>query len=254
MKITTHKLYTQKKGIDIRFCLVADLHSKKYVKVLDAIKSVSPNFVLCAGDILERLDGYRDKENINGFEFLSAIAELYPTYYSFGNHELFGGHNDRCKWGSANKSITEDNRKKLEMTGVKILDDEYITVGNIHIGGLSSGLWDKNSNTPNIDFISQLSRLEGYKMLMSHHPEYFENYLKSENIDLVLSGHAHGGQWRIFGKGIYAPQQGFFPKYTSGIHENRLIVSRGVANSVNPIPRIFNPCEIVLVEIKSIVK
>ncbi len=251
MKIRTHKLHTEKEGINIRFCLVADLHSKNYKKCLEAVNKLAPDMILCAGDILERLDGYRDNENKNGFEFLEKAAKIAPTYYSYGNHELFGGSKDRCRFGSGNKQITPENFKKLKDTGVKILDDQYITVENFHIGGLSSGLYENNNNVPNLDFVEEFSSLDGYKILMSHHPEYYEKYLKTKDIDLVLSGHAHGGQWRIFGKGIYAPQQGLFPKYTSGIHENRLIVSRGVANSVAPLPRIFNPCEIVVVEIKS---
>lgn len=251
MKIRTHKLYTEKEGINIRFCLVADLHSKKYQKALDTINEISPDAILCAGDILERLDGYRDKENKNGFEFLEKAAKIAPTYYSYGNHELFGGSKDRCRFGSANKQITPENLKKLKDTCVEILDDHYVTIENLHIGGLSSGLFENNTNVPNLDFVCEFSKLDGYKILMSHHPEYFEKYLKTKDVDLVLSGHAHGGQWRMFGIGIYAPQQGLFPKYTSGIHENRLIVSRGVANSVTPLPRIFNPCEIVVVEIKS---
>ena len=251
MKIRTHKLNTKKEGINIRFCLVADLHSKKYQKVLDTINEISPDAILCAGDILERLDGYRDNQNINGFEFLEKAAKIAPTYYSFGNHELFGGSKDRCRFGSANKQITPENFKKLKSTGVTILDDDYVTVGNLHIGGLSSGLFENNTNVPNLDFVEEFSSIDGYKILMSHHPEYFEEHLRTKDIDLVLSGHAHGGQWRIFGKGIYAPQQGLFPKYTSGIYGKRFIVSRGVANSVAPIPRFFNPCEIVVVEVNS---
>lgn len=251
MKIRAHKLYTQKEGIDLKFCLVADLHSKNYQNLLDTVMKISPDFILCAGDILERLDSYRERENKNGFEFLQNAVKIAPTYYSFGNHELFGGSKDRHKYGSANKKVTPENRQRLEDTKVKILDDEYITLGNLHIGGLSSGLYDSKNNVPNLDFIDEFSYLDGYKILMSHHPEYYEKYLKEKDIDLILSGHAHGGQWRIFGKGIYAPQQGLFPKYTSGIHENRFIVSRGVSNSVFPIPRIFNPREVVVIEIKS---
>lgn len=251
MQIRTHKLNTEQEGINIRFCLVADLHSKKYQAVLDSINEISPDAILCAGDILERLDGYCDEQNKNGFEFLEKAARIAPTYYSFGNHELFGGSKDRCKFGSAGKKISAENFKKLKSTGVKILDDDYVTIGNLHIGGLSSGLYDKGNNLPNLEFTERFAGLGGYKILMSHHPEYFEKYLMTKDIDLVLSGHAHGGQWRIFGKGIYAPQQGLFPKYTSGIYGKRFIVSRGVANSVAPIPRFFNPCEIVVVEVNS---
>ena len=89
----------------------------------------------------------------------------------------------------------------------------------------------------------------GYHLLLCHHPEYFDRYLRDYPIDLTVSGHAHGGQWRVFGRGVYAPDQGLFPKYTSGLHEDRLVISRGVANTVPFAPRLFNPCEVVTVEV-----
>ena len=89
---------------------------------------------------------------------------------------------------------------------------------------------------------------DGYKILLSHHPEYYEPYIKELPIDLVLSGHAHGGQCRIFGQGLIAPGQGFFPKYTSGIYDERLIVSRGIGNQFI-VPRVNNPREIIVIKI-----
>jgi predicted MPP superfamily phosphohydrolase len=99
--------------------------------------------------------------------------------------------------------------------------------------------------------MEDFASLPGYKLLMSHHPEYYARYLRPYDIDLIVSGHAHGGQWRIFGRGVYAPDQGLFPAYTSGLHEGRLIISRGVANSVPLVPRFFNPCEVVTVTVES---
>ena len=94
-----------------------------------------------------------------------------------------------------------------------------------------------------------------YRILLSHHPEYWclkEPMLSKRNIDLVLSGHAHGGQFRMFGQGFFAPGQGWFPKYTSGIHQGkhgRMIISKGMANTVKFAPRFFNPTEVVYIEV-----
>lgn len=94
-----------------------------------------------------------------------------------------------------------------------------------------------------------------YRILLSHHPEYWcleEPMLSNRDIDLVLSGHAHGGQFRLFGQGFFAPGQGWFPKYTSGIHQGkhgRMIVSKGMANTVKFAPRLFNPTEVVYIEV-----
>lgn len=94
-----------------------------------------------------------------------------------------------------------------------------------------------------------------YRILLSHHPEYWcleEPMLSNRDIDLVLSGHAHGGQFRLFGQGFFAPGQGWFPKYTSGIHHGkygRMIISKGMANTVKMAPRLFNPTEVVYIEV-----
>ena len=251
MKIGHYDIKTKKEGIDIRICLVADLHSKNPDKCLKTLASIKPDVILCAGDILERLDGNRDVENKNGFDFLYEAKNIAPTFYSFGNHELYGGSKEKRKFPITNRKITDENKKKLSKSGVCLLDDEYTKYNGILIGGLSSGLADYSDNIPNLEFASRFSLLDGYKILLCHHPEYYKKHLDKLDIDLVLSGHAHGGQWRIFGRGVYAPNQGLFPKYTSGIHDGKHIISRGVSNSVFPIPRIFNPTEIVYINIKS---
>ena len=86
----------------------------------------------------------------------------------------------------------------------------------------------------------------GYRILLCHHPEYYSKYLRDLDIPLILSGHAHGGQVRIFGHGLYSPGQGVLPKLTSGVKDGRLVISRGLANR-QKIPRLFNPPEIVYV-------
>jgi predicted MPP superfamily phosphohydrolase len=87
------------------------------------------------------------------------------------------------------------------------------------------------------------------KILLCHHPEYYERYLKDKSIDLTVSGHAHGGQWRFFGKGVFAPGQGIFPRYTSGVYDGKLVVSRGL-KPARIIPRFFNAPEVVIIDIE----
>jgi len=91
--------------------------------------------------------------------------------------------------------------------------------------------------------------IKGYKILLCHHPEYYERYIRGLDIDLTLSGHAHGGQIRIFGQGLFAPGQGILPQVTSGLYDGRLIVSRGLCNTAWPIPRLNNETELVMVEL-----
>lgn len=86
------------------------------------------------------------------------------------------------------------------------------------------------------------------RILLDHHPENYDQYTRMREIDLILSGHNHGGQIRLLGKGVYARNQGLFPKYDGGIFDNRLIVSRGLSNTL-PIPRFWNPIELVYIDL-----
>ena len=97
-------------------------------------------------------------------------------------------------------------------------------------------------------FLVDFSKKEGVKILLSHEPCYY-SFVKDYNIDLMVSGHTHGGQWRLFDIGVYNTTEGFFPKYTKGLYEeDKLFVTSGVSNPVL-IPRIFNPYEVSVLEV-----
>ena len=255
MRIREYSIETKKLNTDLKICLISDLHSRGYKKCLNAIKSVGADLIICAGDMLERLDGYRDEENTQGFEFLSLVSKLVPTYYAFGNHERFGSHKEAKKRAVGAVEVTLENSKKLDDTGVTVVNEiycEYLKNNTkILIGGLMSAD-DTRNEVPNIKFAEEFSKQNGYKILISHQPEYYDNYLRNYDLDLIVSGHTHGGQWKLFGRGVYAPNQGLFPKYFSGLYDAKLIVSAGASNPEKFIPRIFNPCEIVIINIKSV--
>lgn len=264
MRITKYDIHTLKPHIDITAAVVADLHSHNGDNAINILTELSPDVILSPGDMLERLDGEKDEQNTAGFDFLYKASEIAPLYYTFGNHELCGAHREIKKIPKGNERISEQNRNKLKKNNIFLLNDEYKSIyikkestkfstskGIIHIGGLMSGS-SNNDHTPNLEFVKKFSCLRGFKLLLCHHPEYYPKFLRELDIDLIISGHAHGGQWRIFGQGIYAPDQGIFPKLTSGLHDNKLLISRGMCNNAYPIPRIFNPCEILLVHIKSL--
>ena len=137
--------------------------------------------------------------------------------------------------------------------GVNLINDSYAEIdGRILVGGAVCG-YDKLPNDKNTDldleFINNFSKNTGFKILLCHYPHYYEKHLKDIDVDLIVSGHAHGCQWRIFNRGVYAPHQGLFPKYTAGIHDGKLIISTGAVNNSRPIPRFFNPTEIVKINI-----
>ena len=258
MKITRYDLLTDKKGIDVRFAAVSDLHSRRFDKVIVALKKLSPDAILLPGDIVEIAATYMDERNRNGLEFLRMACEIAPCYYCYGNHEIYYSHAKGDKTKRPEKGLSDKYREVVLSYGVNIINDSWqkyeTDSGELYIGGLVCGrdmdpLLDEKD--PDLNFLNDFEEKYGFKILLCHYPHYFERYLKNRDIDLVLSGHAHGGQWRIFGRGVYAPHQGLFPKYTSGIHHGRHIISRGAVNNVRLIPRFFNPCEVLDIRISS---
>jgi len=234
----------------LRFALVSDLHAEDPEKVIDILREIKPDYILLAGDILESLDGSRDDDNDKAFQIFSECAKIAPSIYCTGNHEDGGVHSQSKKWKKSDgkpREYTAENIRRIESSGVTFLLDSVILKDGIAFGGLASGLINKGGK-PNTEFLERFSKIDAPKLLICHHPEYYEKYIKDLPIDLIVSGHAHGGQWRFLGLGLYAPGQGLFPKYTSGVYDERLVVSKGLKRGF-PIPRFFNPTEVVVIEV-----
>jgi predicted MPP superfamily phosphohydrolase len=233
--------------------LISDLHStifgKDQSKLIDKIKKQNPDLIVLTGDIFD------DVVPMDGTQLLLAgISGISPIYYVTGNHE-FWSHR------------IQELRDELKKYGVIILTDEYakITIKDNEI--ILAGIEDPDKKfyeTPDYDQnkimetqFRELDDLSAYKILLAHRPEKIKYYL-TFSFDLILSGHAHGGQVRIPGilNGLYAPNQGLFPKYAGGIYRHNQsvhIISRGL--SINPrLPRIFNPPELVLIILKNMVE
>jgi predicted MPP superfamily phosphohydrolase len=235
-------------GDSIRIVLITDLHSHIYGEeqtgIVSLIKQQTPDLIALAGDIAD------DVEPIRGTElFMEGIKDLAPVYYVSGNHEY---------WSNNIHNIKALIRKY----GVTVLENdyEYIKVKNssIIIGGVDDPdmvRFEKPDFDWKAEFHNAFSALQDqpeFKILLAHRPELIEIY-KDSNFDLVLSGHAHGGQIRIplLLNGLFAPNQGWFPAYAGGLYQHGSlthIVSRGASNNI-PLPRIFNPPEVVVIEI-----
>lgn len=223
---------------EIKLVYISDLHEYKVEPIIEIIKDINPEIILLGGDILHNLQHYE-----RGIELFKVTASLCPTLCCLGNHE---------------RLFKEDIIPLITKTGVIPLDNASIQYKDINVGGLSSPTRKVNIDkeqiiedvpeeiNPDTLWLKEYSNLIGYKLLLCHQPEFYDKYIRDSSINLILSGHAHGGQWRIKNQGIFAPGQGFFPKYTNGIHENRLIISRGIGNAYL-IPRINNNPEIVAI-------
>ena len=239
MEITKTEIYSDKITRDYTFAVVADLHNRKYNDVICALKKIKPDYILIPGDLTNNLEfDWQLQGSENGIAFLSEATKIAKTYYSVGNHE---------------RRICSGCAGVIKNTGTVLLDDKTEKDGEITFGGLSTGLFESRYGTtppPNLDYLEAFAREDGFKLLLCHHPEYYPDYIKGKEIDLVVSGHAHGGQWRVFGRGVFAPGQGLFPKYTSGLYDGCLYVSRGLTNTGHPVPRIFNRTELAVIYLK----
>lgn len=218
---------------ELRIVHLSDLHGKRFghknIKLIKKVADESPDFIAITGDIIHL---YTPKNIAVAAEAVSALKEIAPVLYIAGNHEM------------RNKGY-RNLRKILLEAGAAVLDDKVAEVCGITVAGL-------NGASLRNDKIEKITPDISPKILLAHEPQFFEKYAAA-GYDLILCGHAHGGQWRIpfTGRGLFAPGQGAFPEYTSGVHEkgkSAMIISRGLGNSEFPL-RLFNRPEIVVIDI-----
>ena len=248
MKIQHYSLESEKLTAPVRIVLITDLHSCSYGKgqreLIDAIHAQKPDIILLGGDICD------DKlPHLNTELVLRAIADKYPCYYVTGNHEY---------WSREIEKIL----KIFESYNVPVLEGSFDTIDvrgqKLNICGISDPdilkYTDKNySITEQLKDAAVASENGNYSILLAHRPELIDSYLNYD-FDLILAGHAHGGQWRLPGiiNGLFAPNQGFFPRYAGGkyrFEDSYMIVSRGLARESTRIPRIFNRPELVVIDL-----
>ena len=256
IEITTYEL-----GAPCKIALLSDTHNSKWDPIAKAVASVCPDLICIAGDIFggNRRSSLEEQENVA--PLLRACLDIAPVFCSVGNHEWY---------------LTPEDMDVIRGLGVQLLDNNWAAwqgsgggtgpaqERRMIIGGFTSELTQSSricrgrgepyhpiDLTEKMNaWLDEFETQEGYKLLLCHHPEYYPKYLEGRDIDLVCSGHAHGGQWRFFGRGLFSPDQGLFPKLTSGVHggdRGKLVISRGLSN-LTLIPRINNPREVVCIE------
>lgn len=254
-----HKVYyrlsSDKLREPVKFVLLADLHDKEYglgnQKLLDAIREEKPNAVLIAGDMLT---AHGDRACHVAEELVAALAEQYPVYYGFGNHEakmLW----DEAQYGTGYQGYMDT----LHGLGVTVLNNTVCQFGNrpIRIYGLNMAqrYFKRFKRLPmEADYLTKtLGTFDDsyYNILLAHNPAYFEEYADLKP-DLVLSGHVHGGLVRLpFLGGVIAPSLQLFPKYDGGRFtkgDSTMILSRGLGfHSIEF--RMWNPGELVVIEL-----
>ena len=229
---------------------LSDLQNSKYPHFYDKIAAQTatqhPDIIVFTGDIIDRR-----KYNIgNAEEFLKKLSGIAPIYFVSGNHEAWCGKYDEV-------------RRLLQKYNVQILDDKSVDIikngEKITLYGVNDPGFITNDKigADCSEFVCRLNRLHNddgsYGILLTHRPEYIDAY-SDFGYDLVFSGHAHGGQFRLpFIGALYAPHQGIFPKLTSGVHKRggtTQIISRGLGSGKLQF-RTFNRPEIIAVTLKS---
>ena len=246
--IKSYKLPSEFDGFMI--AQISDLHNAEIgdanEKLLAMIKEADPDIIAITGDMIDS----RRMDIQVALDFAKEAIKIAPCYYVNGNHELRVLEYEELKEGLEDLGVIILENAKATITK----EDESLTIIGLSDPSLESGyIYTEEGEVLNL-YLNKLSKEDdNYKILLSHRPEYFDLYCEA-GIDIVLSGHAHGGQIRLpFVGGIIAPHQGFFPKYDGGLYikeETNMIVSRGVGNSLFPL-RFNNRPEVVLIELQA---
>ena len=223
-RVAYYEHHTGRLTKPLTLAVVSDLHNEEYEDLFPLIQDADA--LLVPGDISDRYRQVYDR----GLDFLADAAKRLPTFFSLGNHEARQQKYSRLK-------------SALYQTGAHILINRHVRFGEVWIGG-----WYDPTVVKEPERLGALEREQGVKILLCHKPEEYWKRMRSRDFDLVIAGHAHGGQIRIGDQGLYSPGQGILPRLTRGRYDEKLIVSAGAGNPAH-MPRWGNPCEILLIRI-----
>ncbi len=234
-----------------RIAQVSDLHNadmgKKNEVLISILKEAKPDIIAITGDMI-------DSRNTNieiALQFAEEAIKIAPCYYVTGNHEARVSEYPELKKGLIEMNVVVLENSKLE---IDRFGDTIALLGVDDPSFQTDYLLGDSSMVMNSELQELMNKEDSYTVLLSHRPELFEVYAES-NVNLVLSGHAHGGQFRLpFVGGLVAPNQGLFPKYDEGLYTDEItnmIVSRGIGNSIIPF-RFNNRPEVVLIKFETI--
>jgi hypothetical protein len=221
---------------------ISDLHNEnfgnKQSKLIDKVISQKPDMILITGDLID--SSHPNLDSV--MNLIHGIKDLAPIYFVSGNHE---------SW--IDQSLYDSLKLNLSAAGVIILENQVIDYKNNANESIKIlGLNENSTASYALEFMMSQVDESDFSVLLAHHPEDFELYV-SYGMDLVFSGHAHGGQMRLpLMGGLIAPDQGIFPKYTQGLwtkEETTMCISRGLGNSILPI-RFFNGPELITLTLR----
>jgi len=241
-----------------RIVVLADvhgaLHGENNETLIDAVRDADPDMIAIVGDLIDRYQPRKpvEKQLEIAQTLVDGLMTVAPVYFVTGNHE----------WDSGE---VRPLLSLLEESGVIVLQNQYRLLAPASTSGenaedgtiILAGVDDPNGPADMVkpdEFIGNIRQKEnpGFIVVLSHRNSNLKMYDKLE-VDLVLSGHAHGGMVRLpFTDGLIGPQNDFFPTFTSGVYssgQTNMVVSRGVGNQLGWTRFLNNP-EVVVVELR----
>lgn len=233
LTVSRYVLRTQRHA-QLRIVHLSDLHGKQFgrARLLRKVAALHPDLIAYTGDLADR----RQMDTTAAECTLAALKEVAPICFCPGNHEY--ARRDR-----------EALFARLVQRGIFVLRHTQAEIAGIQILGLDDVGF--RAYTPRV--LARFSAQDSFKLVLTHYPDRFDSLYQNYKVDLVLAGHAHGGQFYLpFVGGLFSPGQGLFPKYCRGMHQKNgvaLIVSRGLGNSRFPL-RLFNYPEIVVIDVE----
>ena len=233
-----------------RIAQVSDLHNAELgegnKKLIELLSQTDPDIIVITGDLIDS----RHTDIEIALNFVRQAIKIAPVYYVTGNHEARVREYTELKTGLADAGVIVLENQQVQITR----EGESITLIGIDDPSFQEDYLFGDAASVSASALSELqNESDSYTILLAHRPELFDTYVDA-GVNLVFSGHAHGGQFRLpFIGGLVAPNQGFFPEYDAGLFSEgvtTMIVSRGVGNSIIPL-RFNNRPEIVVAELKS---
>ncbi len=237
---------------ELKIVILSDLHGHEFGKdngrLIKQVKEQQPDLILLLGDMLNDTS----KDTFSVCELISVLRNMAPVYYALGNHEI----------GFMEQHMTL--LEEIEQAGARVLDEAYVDLDingeEIRLGGMYAYAFGLNANNDAEaapedvkDFLEEYQDTDRFKIMMAHRPDsfIFGDAASVWDVDLVVSGHDHGGQVVApFAGGLYGGDQGWFPEYIHGMYEKdglQLFVTSGLGSQKQLLPRFNNPPEIAVI-------